>query len=231
MDAIFDDMIQVDENKKVIDVIRDIAEFIPLEKGKQLSAAQFLERFLFSRDMHYNYVYKLSGGEKRRLKLMTVLMANPNFLILDEPTSGLDPNQLLEIRDLIKRIGQTKTVMLSTHIMQEVEAICDRVIIINNGVLVADDTSKELQKSGKKEVVIVEFDDDNNVQIKQLQSIKGVKSVKKLEGLSTWLLESEDGSHLRKSISQQALKNSWLVLSMRTEEKSLEQVFKELTRG
>ena len=80
----------MDDDKKVIDVIRDIAEFIPLEKGRQMSAAQFLEKFLFPRDMHYNYVYKLSGGEKRRLKLMTVLMSNPNFLILDEPTNDLD---------------------------------------------------------------------------------------------------------------------------------------------
>lgn len=84
------DVIKVDEDKKVIEVIRDIAEYIPLEKGKELSAAQLLERFLFQRNMHYNYVYKLSGGEKRRLKLLTVLMANPNFLILDEPTNDLD---------------------------------------------------------------------------------------------------------------------------------------------
>ena len=84
------DVIKVDEDKKVIEVIRDIAEYIPLEKGKELSAAQLLERFLFPRNMHYNYVYKLSGGEKRRLKLLTVLMANPNFLILDEPTNDLD---------------------------------------------------------------------------------------------------------------------------------------------
>jgi len=84
------ELIQVDEDKKVIDVIRDIAEFIPLEKGRQLSAAQFLEKFLFDRSMHYNFVHKLSGGEKRRLKLMTVLMSNPNFLILDEPTNDLD---------------------------------------------------------------------------------------------------------------------------------------------
>jgi ATP-binding cassette subfamily F protein uup len=84
------ELIKVDENKKVIDVIRDIAEFIPLEKGRQLSAAQFLEKFLFERSMHYNFVHKLSGGEKRRLKLMTVLMSNPNFLILDEPTNDLD---------------------------------------------------------------------------------------------------------------------------------------------
>jgi ATP-binding cassette subfamily F protein uup len=84
------DLIKVDENKRVIEVIRDIAEFIPLEKGRELSAAQFLEKFLFPRNMHFNYVYKLSGGEKRRLKLMTVLMSNPNFLILDEPTNDLD---------------------------------------------------------------------------------------------------------------------------------------------
>lgn len=84
------ELIQVDEQKKVIEIIRDIAEYIPLEKGKELSAAQLLERFLFPRNMHYNYVYKLSGGEKRRLKLLTVLMKNPNFLILDEPTNDLD---------------------------------------------------------------------------------------------------------------------------------------------
>ncbi|MBI3240568.1 MAG: ABC-F family ATP-binding cassette domain-containing protein, partial [Flavobacteriia bacterium] len=93
---------QVDENKKVIDVIRDIAEFIPLEKGRQLSAAQFLERFLFNRDMHYNYVYKLSGGEKRRLKLMTVLMSNPNFLILDEPTNDLDIFVMSVLEDYLR---------------------------------------------------------------------------------------------------------------------------------
>ncbi|MCC6700862.1 MAG: ABC-F family ATP-binding cassette domain-containing protein [Fluviicola sp.] len=96
------ELIQVDEDKKVIDVIRDIAEFIPLEKGRQLSAAQFLEKFLFPRHMHYNFVYKLSGGEKRRLKLMTVLMANPNFLILDEPTNDLDIFVMSVLEDYLR---------------------------------------------------------------------------------------------------------------------------------
>jgi ATP-binding cassette subfamily F protein uup len=96
------ELIQVDEDKKVIDVIRDIAEFIPLEKGRQLSAAQFLEKFLFPRNMHYNFVYKLSGGEKRRLKLMTVLMANPNFLILDEPTNDLDIFVMSVLEDYLR---------------------------------------------------------------------------------------------------------------------------------
>jgi ATP-binding cassette subfamily F protein uup len=96
------ELIKVDEDKKVIDVIRDIAEFIPLEKGRQLSAAQFLEKFLFDRSMHYNFVHKLSGGEKRRLKLMTVLMANPNFLILDEPTNDLDIFVMSVLEDYLR---------------------------------------------------------------------------------------------------------------------------------
>ena len=173
----------------------------------------------------------LSKGYRQRVGLAQYIIHDPEVLILDEPTSGLDPNQLSEIRELIRHIGETKTVMLSTHIMQEVEAICDRVIIINNGLLVADDTSKVLQASGKKQVVIVEFDSDTKIQAKQLQSIDGVTKVKQLSDAQNWLVESEDGRDLRKTISQTALKNSWLVLSMHTEEKSLEQVFKELTQG
>lgn len=96
------ELLKVEEDKKVIDVIRDIAEFIPLEKGRQMSAAQFLEKFLFPRDMHYNYVYKLSGGEKRRLKLMTVLMSTPNFLILDEPTNDLDIFVMSVLEDYLR---------------------------------------------------------------------------------------------------------------------------------
>jgi ABC transport system ATP-binding/permease protein len=96
------DLIKVSDDKKVIDVIKDIAEFIPLEKGRQMSAAQFLEKFLFPRSMHYNFVHKLSGGEKRRLKLMTVLMSNPNFLILDEPTNDLDIFVMSVLEDYLR---------------------------------------------------------------------------------------------------------------------------------
>jgi len=96
------ELIQVDPDKRVIEVIKDIAEFIPLEKGKQLSAGQLLERFLFPRDVHYQYVHKLSGGEKRRLKLLTVLMSNPNFLILDEPTNDLDIFVMSVLEDYLK---------------------------------------------------------------------------------------------------------------------------------
>ena len=96
------EMLKTDDDKKVIEVIRDIAEYIPLEKGRQMSAAQLLEKFLFPRNMHFNYVRKLSGGEKRRLKLLTVLMANPNFLILDEPTNDLDIFALAVLEDYLR---------------------------------------------------------------------------------------------------------------------------------
>jgi ATP-binding cassette subfamily F protein uup len=97
------DLIEVDPDMKVIDVVREVAEFIPLEKGRQLSAAQLLERFLFPRDMHYHFVHKLSGGEKRRLKLLRVLMLNPNFLILDEPTNDLDIFAMSVLEDYLRQ--------------------------------------------------------------------------------------------------------------------------------
>jgi ABC-2 type transport system ATP-binding protein len=173
----------------------------------------------------------LSKGYRQRVGLAQAIIHEPEVLILDEPTSGLDPNQLLEIRELIKTIGKTKTVMLSTHIMQEVEAICDRVIIINNGIIVADDTSKTLQTTVGKQVVLVEFDEETKVNAKDLRAIEGVSNVKQFEKPTLWLVESDITADLRRKISQTALKKSWLVLSMKIEEKSLEQVFKELTKA
>ena len=139
------ELIKVDEDKKVIDVIRDIAEFIPLEKGRQLSAAQFLEKFLFDRSMHYNFVHKLSGGEKRRLKLMTVLMSNPNFLILDEPTNGLDPEGIQEIRDLLRGLANNgTTVFVSSHPLSELEIISDYIVMLRKGEVVFAGKIEEL---------------------------------------------------------------------------------------
>jgi ABC-2 type transport system ATP-binding protein len=148
-------------------------------------------------------------------------------LILDEPTSGLDPNQLVEIRELIKRIGKEKTVMLSTHILQEVEAICDRVIIIRKGTLVADNLASNLQVASDTQVVFAEF--EGNVSKSLLQKIPGVSKVEKVTE-QTFLIESESLDDLRKMVAQFAQQNNLLVLTLRTEEKSLEEVFKNLTR-
>ena len=170
----------------------------------------------------------LSKGYRQRVGLAQAMIHDPEVLILDEPTTGLDPNQLVEIRQLIKNIGKTKTVMLSTHIMQEVEAICDRVVIIKDGNIVADDTTAHIQQSDSEtQTVFVEF--DNEISRNKLSQINGVSSVKHLED-NKWLFESNEND-IRINISKYAQQNDLLVLTMRIEEKSMEEVFKELTKN
>jgi ATP-binding cassette subfamily F protein uup len=128
--------IQVDENQKVIDVIRDVAEYIPLEKGREMSAAHFLEKFLFPRSMHHNYVYKLSGGEKRRLKLMKVLMANPNFLILDEPTNDLDIFVMSVLEDYLRSFQGCLIVV--SHDRYFMDKMVDHIFVFNGDGSISD---------------------------------------------------------------------------------------------
>lgn len=168
----------------------------------------------------------LSKGYRQRVGLAAAIIHDPEVLILDEPTSGLDPNQLVEIRELIKKIGKSKTVMLSTHIMQEVEAICDRVIIINKGQIVADDTAEALQHEQSHQTVYVEF--EGNISKAQLSKVPNVRKVEKVN--NGWLLETTDDVDLRKVIAQFAQQNNLLVLTLKLEERSLEEVFKELTK-
>lgn len=170
---------------------------------------------------------QLSKGYRQRVGLAQAIIHDPAVLILDEPTSGLDPNQLADIRNLIKSIGKEKTVMLSTHIMQEVEAICDRVVIINRGEIVADDKAKDLQLNGSVQTVFVEF--EGTVSRNKLKKIPGVGRVEQVgEG---WLLESSEEMDLRKSVAQFAQQNNLLAVTLRKDEKSLEEVFKQLTKS
>lgn len=169
----------------------------------------------------------LSKGYRQRVGLAQAIIHNPDVLILDEPTSGLDPNQLIEIRDLIKRIGKQKTVMLSTHILQEVEAICDRVIIIRKGQLVADNLASNLQTETDIQVVFVEF--DSEVSKSTLNKIPGVSKVERISD-SSYLVESGKHADLRKVVAQFAQEQKLLILTIRNEEKSLEEVFKTLTK-
>lgn len=168
----------------------------------------------------------LSKGYRQRVGLAAAIIHDPQVLILDEPTSGLDPNQLVEIRELIKQIGKSKTVMLSTHIMQEVEAICDRVIIINKGQIVADDTASHLQLDETHQTVYAEF--DKEIAKSVLTKIPHVRKVEKVGG--GWLLETTDKVDLRKEIATYAQQRNLLVLTLKTEERTLEEVFKELTK-
>jgi ATP-binding cassette subfamily F protein uup len=147
--------IEVDENKKVIDVIREVAEFIPLEKGREMSAAQFLEKFLFPRSMHHNFVYKLSGGEKRRLKLMKVLMSNPNFLILDEPTNDLDIYVLSVLEDYLRSFMGCLIVV--SHDRYFMDKMVDHIFVFQGDGEIKDITGnytsfRQLQKKLERSV-------------------------------------------------------------------------------
>ena len=168
---------------------------------------------------------QLSKGYRQRVGLAQAIIHDPEVLILDEPTSGLDPNQLVEIRSLIKSIGKEKTVMLSTHIMQEVEAICDRIVIINKGEIVADNTAKDLQSEGGNLTVYAEF--EGEVTKSMLKKIEGVGKIGRVT--NGWLLESKDNVDLRKRVAKFAQENDFLAITLRVEEKSLEEVFKNLT--
>lgn len=167
---------------------------------------------------------QLSKGYKQRVGLAQAMLHNPKVLILDEPTSGLDPNQVVEIRELIKEIGKDKTVLLSTHIMQEVESMCNRVIIINHGKIVADDNISALQQQSKHELtIVVEF--KNEVKEAMLKNIAGVKAVKQ-KGKRYFLKCSDD---VREQVSTLSSQQGWVLLSMSLEEDSLESVFQKLT--
>lgn len=169
----------------------------------------------------------LSKGYRQRVGLAQALIHNPQVLILDEPTSGLDPNQIVEIRNLVKEIGREKTVMLSTHIMQEVEAICDRVIIINKGKIVADESTSRLhQLTHSKEVLIVEF--SKPVNDEKLKLVNGIESVEKIE-TNTWKITSAGKTDVRPSLFKLAVEENATVLTLQKQSHSLEEVFRELT--
>lgn len=168
---------------------------------------------------------QLSKGYRQRVGLANALLHNPDVLILDEPTTGLDPNQLVEIRNLIKSIGKEKTVFLSTHIMQEVEAMCDRVIIINKGEVVADKYLKEL-RDGQEQIVIVEF--DYRVEEAFLLKLPMVKSVKNPNGFVYEITFSTE-EDMRSHVFDFAHDNDLRILQLNQKNTSLESLFRELT--
>jgi ABC-2 type transport system ATP-binding protein len=172
----------------------------------------------------------LSKGYRQRVGLAQALIHNPDVLILDEATTGLDPNQIVEIRNLIKEAGKEKTVLLSTHIMQEVEAICNRVIIIDKGIIVADEEKSNIYSkiNQPKQIVQVEFDKD--IPDASLASIANVRTVKKIRNF-VWLLEAMSEEDIRPAIFNFAVKNNLTVLSLNKQESNLEDVFRQLTNG
>ena len=171
----------------------------------------------------------LSKGYKQRVGLAQAMLHNPEVLILDEPTSGLDPNQIIEIRDLIKNIGSEKTVLLSTHIMQEVQAMCSRVIIINNGKIVADDSIERLQQANaKQDVLMVVFEKAINTSLlKELHNLERYENT----GSNKWKLVTQNPDALRREVMQWALQHDINISSLQAETETLEDVFRTLTKN
>jgi len=167
----------------------------------------------------------LSKGYRQRVGLAQALIHDPEVLILDEPTSGLDPNQLIEIRKLIKSIGKEKTLMLSTHIMQEAEAICDRVVIISKGEIVTNKTTAQLQREASNKSIYVEFQQEVSGAV--LKKIKGVDNVEPYQ--KGWLLKGDSLEEIKINVSQLVQEKNWVLMTLKTESKSLAEIFKDLT--
>lgn len=170
---------------------------------------------------------QLSKGYRQRVGLATALLHNPDVLILDEPTTGLDPNQLVEIRNVIKNVGKDKTVFLSTHIMQEVEAICDRVIIIDNGKIVTDKKLNKLVSEEKEQIIEVEF--DKTIDATLLANLTNIKTYKNTVD-NIWLLTFNTAEDMRPKVFDFAHDNGLKTLQISLKNKNLEQIFREKTK-
>ncbi len=211
--------------------VREYLEFIAgihhLGSNSKLRINEMIEITGLGAEQHKK-IGALSKGYRQRVGLAQAMIHDPEVLILDEPTSGLDPNQLVDIRKLIMEFGKNKTILLSTHIMQEVEAMCSRVIIIDEGRIVADDRTTQLhQMQIGQEFVLVEFLEE--VALQELKSIAGVKSVVKI-GNSEFKIESSSKQDIRLAISQYVKNKNYTLLSMTKLEHGLEEVFRNLTK-
>jgi ABC-2 type transport system ATP-binding protein len=225
---IYKDMIVYDY-LRYIGTIRGIPEESIKERIRKISEICGLDEV-----MHMT-VSELSKGYKQRVGLAHAMIHDPEIIILDEPTSGLDPNQIVEIRNLIKKIGKEKTVILSTHILSEVEATCDRVIIIDRGNIVADGRTADLKSSpgeGVKVSIKVSGVDYNNLAA-ELKSIKGVKSVREKKGDDnlTSAMITPSGEDVRPRIFKLVYEKGWELYEMKQEFRTLENIFRELTQG
>lgn len=207
--------------KEYLDFIADIHKI----SNRQTAINGVIEQVGLTKEKSKK-IGQLSKGYKQRVGLAAALLHNPDVLILDEPTSGLDPNQIIEIRNVIKEQGKDKLVLFSSHILQEVEAICDRVIIINKGKIVADDKLANLQRASSGNVVRVSFKEA--LETEWLNRLPGVKSVTRVDAY-TWAIETDKAEDVRKGLLQLAVDHNLNIASLQSENKSLEDIFRQLT--
>ena len=215
--------------KEYLNFVYDLKK-VKLPKGPHIEEICKLVKI---KNVYHRQIKFLSKGYKQRVGIAQALIGNPSVLILDEPTVGLDPKQIIEIRNLVRMLGKTHTVILSSHILSEIQAVCDRIIVINNGRIIADDTPDNLSRNlSDDHSLSVIIDGDKDKIEKQLKAIMGVKSVtyfKPHDNASEFNVEPVVGYDIRRSIFDMAVKNGFTVLQMKSNEMSLEDIFLRLT--
>ncbi|MBE2256437.1 MAG: ATP-binding cassette domain-containing protein [Ignavibacteria bacterium] len=223
----------------VVDYLNYAAELDGVPKSNVKSAVENVIDKCGLQDMKHKNIGQLSKGYKQRVGLAQAMINEPDVLILDEPTSGLDPNQIVEIRKLIRDLGKQKTLILSTHILQEVQATCDRVLIINNGEIVADGTPESLQAQFQGQVVIdliVKKDQSTNREkiLQEIRSLKGVEQARfDMEDSLSWKfhITGKKGHDLREDLFKKIVSHNLIILGLHQEETSLEDIFRKLTQN
>ena len=220
----------------VLDYLEFAAQMHGVPKASVNDAVKRMIKVCGLSEVKYKDIGELSKGFKQRVGLAQAMIHNPDLLFLDEPTSGLDPNQILEIRKLIKDLGKHKTVVLSTHILQEVQAVCDRIIIINKGEIVADDSAEDLHKRFQTQFnvnVILKRDPSVGKEklTAELESIKDVDKVKVIAQEDVWEIEisTSKAKDLRELIAKKVMSLNLVLLELHQKETSLEDIFRNLT--
>lgn len=216
----------------VLDYLKYVAELQGIEKSRIRTRILEMVRLCGLEGEKHKNIGELSKGYKQRVGLAQALIHDPEVLILDEPTAGLDPNQIVEIRELIRKIGKEKTVILSSHILAEVEATCDRILIISKGKIVADGTADDLRKRAHgKEILKVRIEDgDPNEVFQALQSLETVEIADIIPGEpQNFEIQSKEGQSSRRAIFQLCVKKGWALTGMTSIETKLEDIFRELT--
>ena len=223
----------------VFDYLNYVAGIRKIENNEKLPRIRQLADLCGINEVMHKPISQLSKGYKQRVGLAHAMMNDPEILVLDEPTSGLDPNQIVEIRDIIKQIGKTKTIILSTHILSEVEATCDRVVILNQGKIVADETTETLRQGADGDCIInLSLMEANYASVKselisieQVRAIEEVPDKKEEDGDALHVrLSCRSSSDLRENIYRKIKQTDWILLEFHQEIQSLENIFRKLTK-
>ncbi len=219
----------------VFDYLNYVADIRAIEKNQKLARIRQLADLCGINEVMHQPIGELSKGYKQRVGLAHAMMSDPEILVLDEPTSGLDPNQIAEIRKIIKRIGKEKTIILSTHILSEAEATCDRIVIINQGKIVADGSSDSLKKSVSRSNlidIVIQNADFQSVE-RELASLSGIEKMVRLDETDNQLhirLTCRASADLRADIYRKIKQTEWILLDFHQTTQTLEAIFRELTK-